>query len=75
MPIYEYRCSKGHTFEEVRSMRDKYNSSWLQCHCGNCAIEAVVISETKTKYGAPPRKATRKFGEQKRTPHPLAKWI
>src|SRR5665213_39666 len=41
MPIYEYRCTKGHTFEVIQSMSD---DSLTKCEvCGN-PVERVLHS-------------------------------
>jgi putative FmdB family regulatory protein len=41
MPIYEYRCTKGHTFEVIQSMSD---DPLIKCEvCGN-PVERVLHS-------------------------------
>jgi len=81
MPIYEYSCVNGHTFEDFRSSKEKYEVAGMECPvCGVCndglaeVIVPVAVSVVCTKLGALPPKASRKFGEERRTPYKMAKW-
>jgi putative FmdB family regulatory protein len=39
MPLYEYRCDKGHKHERVRSVLLRNTPS----RCGECGEEAVLV--------------------------------
>jgi putative FmdB family regulatory protein len=70
MPIYEYRCPNGHTFEVFQRMSDAPASA---CEvCGASPVEKVLFPVAvhfkgsgfySTDYGRGSRKATAKEGE------------
>ena len=70
MPIYEYRCPNGHTFEVFQRMSDPPASV---CEvCGASPVEKVLFPVAvhfkgsgfySTDYGRGSRKATAKDGE------------
>ena len=70
MPIYEYRCPNGHTFEVFQRMSDPPASA---CEvCGASPVEKVLFPVAvhfkgsgfySTDYGRGSRKATAKEGE------------
>ena len=70
MPIYEYRCPNGHTFEVFQRMSDPPASV---CEvCGASPVEKVLFPVAvhfkgsgfySTDYGRGSRKATAKEGE------------
>jgi putative FmdB family regulatory protein len=70
MPIYEYRCPNGHTFEVFQRMSDPPSSA---CEvCGASPVEKVLFPVAvhfkgsgfySTDYGRGSRKATAKEGE------------
>jgi putative FmdB family regulatory protein len=70
MPIYEYRCPNGHTFEVFQRMSDPPSSA---CEvCGASPVEKVLFPVAvhfkgsgfySTDYGRGSRKTTAKEGE------------
>ena len=70
MPIYEYRCPNGHTFEVFQRMSDPPASA---CEvCGASPVEKVLFPVAvhfkgsgfySTDYGRGSRKATAREGE------------
>ena len=50
MPIYEYKCKNGHTFEEYHSIADRYNAVCPKCK--RPAHIKISISSFKIKSSA-----------------------
>jgi putative FmdB family regulatory protein len=70
MPIYEYRCPNGHTFEVFQRMTDPAVESCQECGAG--PVEKVLFPVAvhfkgsgfySTDYGRGGRKASAKEGE------------
>ena len=69
MPIYEYRCTNGHTFEVIQSMSDDPVESCEQCGAPVERVFHPVAVHFKgsgfysTDYGAKAKAASSKDGE------------
>jgi putative FmdB family regulatory protein len=74
MPIYNYKCNKcGYIFEEFASRMSE------EIHCPKCEQTAIRINHfqgqrLKSVDYIPPPMATRKFGEERPSPHIRKKW-
>jgi putative FmdB family regulatory protein len=74
MPIYTYYCDQHGEFEELKSISDRLIASCPLC--GMVCQHTIQTNEfaAKTRY-IPPPAASRKFGEENRTPHRRKKWV
>ncbi len=70
MPIYEYRCPNGHTFEVFQKMSDAPSETCTTCGAG--PVEKILFPVAvhfkgsgfySTDYGRGGRKSTTKEGE------------
>jgi len=73
MPVFDYRCTGCKEVFEAINTRPEDDDE-----CPKCGAKAVRIHHStqhlKKPYYVPPPKATRKFGDSKRTPHKRDRW-
>lgn len=74
MPVYSYVCDKHGEFEDLRSINDRDKSQCPECHEECNLVLSTNKFAAKTRY-IPPPLATRKFGDDKKTPYKRPKWI
>jgi putative FmdB family regulatory protein len=76
MPIYDYQCPKCSTVFEV-ILQHVYSEEDKQ-ECPKCGAKSEVSFPTKVNYTAThfvaPPLATRKFGDDRRTPWKSKRW-
>jgi len=75
MPIYDYYCEDcDHRFEEYHQMMDDEGEECPKCKKVSPRVQHFSEQRLKSvTYVAPPR-ATRKLGEEIKTPHVRKSW-
>jgi len=75
MPIYDYVCRKcNHKFETYHTMMDNEPEECTQCDGLADRVEHFHNQKLKRPDYIPPPKASRKFGEERPSPHVRKRW-